>query len=108
MQVSYHINLPLKVLLIFIILFIFGRHSIEYALQRRPHLKFEYLGDAINIEEAIAAHLSPYKMKSNCVHCFRKTGASVFPSPLNRYVGLHINISQYKCKCIIKNVNKCR
>ena len=42
------------------------------------------LGEAINEEEAIAAHLSPYKMRTNCVHCFRKTGSSVYPSPLNR------------------------
>ena len=43
-----------------------------------------FLGEAINEEEAIAAHLSPYKMRTNCVHCFRKTGSSVYPSPLNR------------------------
>ena len=45
-------------------------------------------GETINIEEAIAAHLSPYKMKTNCIHCFRKTGSSVFPSPVNRFVTL--------------------
>ena len=47
---------------------------------------FIFLGEAINTEEAIAAHLSPYKMKTNCVHCFRKTGSNVYPSPVNRFV----------------------
>ena len=41
-------------------------------------------GEVLNIEEAIASHLSPFKMKSNCVHCFRRFKASVLPSPINR------------------------
>ena len=41
-------------------------------------------GEVLNIEEAIASHLSPFKMKTNCVHCFRKFRASVLPSPVSR------------------------
>merc|ERR1719273_2138116 len=58
-------------------------------------------GETINIEEAIAAHLSPYKMKTNCIHCFRKTGSSVFPSPVNSksrfcsYYCLHTAMERY-------------
>ena len=55
-------------------------------------------GETINIEEAIAAHLSPYKMKTNCIHCFRKTGSSVFPSPVNRFVSLKTRSKTYKNK----------
>ena len=40
-------------------------------------------GEVLIIGEAIASHLSPFKMKSNCVHCFRKFKASVLPSPIN-------------------------
>ena len=40
-------------------------------------------GEVLNIEDAIACHLSPFKMKTNCVHCFRKTSATVLPSPIN-------------------------
>ena len=28
-------------------------------------------GEAVSIEDPISAHLSPYKMKSNCCYCFR-------------------------------------
>ena len=55
-------------------------------------------GETINIEEAIAAHLSPYKMKTNCIHCFRKTGSSVFPSPVNRFDTLKTRNKTYKNK----------
>ena len=38
-------------------------------------------GEAIVIEEPIASHLSPYKMRTNCSHCFRICGTSALPSP---------------------------
>ena len=39
-------------------------------------------GEAIVIEDPIAAHLSPYKMAKNCSHCFRVNGETVVPSPI--------------------------
>ena len=57
---------------------------IKVSLTELFSIPFCTQGEAINEEEAIAAHLSPYKMRTNCVHCFRKTGSSVYPSPWNR------------------------
>ena len=41
-------------------------------------------GEAIVVEDPIAAHLSPYKMPLNCQHCFRMLGDTVLPSPVLR------------------------
>ena len=40
-------------------------------------------GEAVVIEEPVSAHLSPCYMPKNCLHCLRKNGASVLPSPVN-------------------------
>ena len=39
-------------------------------------------GEALVIEDAIASHLSPYKLAHNCCHCLGVAGDSVLPSPL--------------------------
>eukprot|EP00094_Tigriopus_californicus_P006260 TCALIF_06026-PA protein Name:"Similar to SMYD4 SET and MYND domain-containing protein 4 (Pongo abelii)" AED:0.08 eAED:0.08 QI:8/0.66/0.25/1/0.33/0.5/4/0/663 len=40
------------------------------------------VGEPVVIEEPISFHLSPFKMATNCSHCFRACGNSVLPSPL--------------------------
>ena len=40
-------------------------------------------GEAIVIEEPVSAHLSPCFMDSNCIHCLRRSGVSVLPSPVD-------------------------
>ena len=40
-------------------------------------------GEPVVIEEPVSAHLSPCFMPANCIHCLRRNGHSVLPSPLN-------------------------
>ena len=40
-------------------------------------------GEPVVIEEPVSAHLSPCFMPANCVHCLRRNGNSVLPSPVN-------------------------
>ena len=40
-------------------------------------------GEPVVIEEPVSAHLSPCFMAANCIHCLRRNGHSVLPSPVN-------------------------
>ena len=50
-------------------------------------------GEPVVIEEPVSAHLSPCFMAANCIHCLRRNGHSVLPSPVNvraRYISFFL------------------